>query len=180
MNLGELPLLDTSQATLLMKNDLLRIERNALSLNHEVEHAVQFLPPSPSNEYISSLYSRALRISEELVQLKERAIQSFISVLGIHSFGDVLDGRLGHSELAASYPWANIFGGTMIVKLLGDIYDNLNAIRSNASQVRDKSVSWNPPSSFERSTHKYWIEPQNILNVMLKCAQEVPILVYGT
>lgn len=178
--LEELPRIDIPQATLLMKNDLLRIERDALALNHEVEYAIQFLTPSATSEYISRLHSHASKISKELVQLKERAIQTSISLLGIQSSNrDLLAGHLWNSELAASYPWVNIFGGTMLVKLLGDIYDNLNAITSNASQVRDKNVSWNPPSSFERSTHKYWVEPQSILDVMLKCTEEVPVLVYG-
>ena len=176
-NLKELPPLDIDQTSLLMKNDLLRIERDALALNHEVEHAIQFLSSSATVEYISLLQSRASRICNALLQLKGHAIQSSISLLGLHS--DHEHRSLWESELAASYPWANIFGGTMLVKLLGDIYDNLNAMANNASQVRDKTVSWNPPSSFERSTHKYWVEPQNILDVMLMCAKEVPILVYG-
>ena len=44
---------------------------------------------------------------------------------------------------------------------------------------KDKGAEWVAPASFERITTKYWVKDESIPEVLLKCACELPILVYG-
>jgi len=41
------------------------------------------------------------------------------------------------------------------------------------------SPLWVAPSSFKRSTTKYWVEDENLTKLMMICAFEAPLLVYG-
>lgn len=70
-----------------------------------------------------------------------------------------------------------ISGGTNIVVLLSDI---LSVIRSIESKDQSSEDKWVAPSSFERSTHKYWVDETYLTDVMLSCVTEVPMLIYGT
>lgn len=75
-----------------------------------------------------------------------------------------------------------INGGTRIVTILSSVHELLSTALSKSNNDNDssnKAASWIPPSSFERSTHKYWVSSNNLSEVMLKCIEEVPILMYG-
>jgi hypothetical protein len=71
-----------------------------------------------------------------------------------------------------------INGGTRIVTILSSVYELLSVL-SKSNSNDNKAASWIPPSSFERSTHKYWVPSNNLSEVMLKCIEEVPLLMYG-
>lgn len=51
------------------------------------------------------------------------------------------------------------------------------SLRSNTSGEGD--TLWQAPSSFQRSTTKYWIKDENLTELMLTCTEEAPLLVYG-
>ena len=40
-------------------------------------------------------------------------------------------------------------------------------------------VEWEPPSSFERKTTKYWVEPRDVMRLKLAVARHLPVLVYN-
>jgi len=174
-----------AQATTPIQHQLLQIEREALTLYQKVlENTVS---SSPAKQDIDSLRSCAISLSDELLELKQRAMQSAESLLKCAADADESSIQSNHpyafqtyaSSKLSTYPMPYIFGGTAVVLLLGDIHVILNNASSNAPEARDKQLTWVPPSSFERCTHKYWVESQNVIDVMLKCVTEVPVLVFG-
>jgi len=173
-----------AQATTPIQHQLLQIEREALALYRRVEITAS---SSPAKQDINSLRSCAIKLSDDILELKQRAMQSAELLLKCAADADHESSiqsnpyafRTYASSKLSTYPMPYIFGGTVVVLLLGDIHEILNNTSSNAPEARDKQLTWVPPSSFERSTHKYWVESQNILDVMLKCVTEVPVLVFG-
>jgi len=140
----------------------------------------------PAKQDIDSLRSCAIALSDELLELKQRAMQSSESLLKCAADADMSSiqsnpyaFRTYAISKLSTYPMSYIFGGTAVVLLMGDIHDILKNASSNAPETRDEQVTWVPPSSFERCTHKYWVESQNVIDVMLKCVTEVPVLVFG-
>ena len=122
--------------------------------------------PQDINVHIDS----ANYLSHEMLQLKDLAVRKAQEISDCNR----QDGRTLNSVLSSS-PWDYIIGGTNAVTTLSDVYSALDA---NATR-HGKNASWVPPSNFERSTHKYWVEPSCISDVMMKCASEVPLLIYG-
>lgn len=43
----------------------------------------------------------------------------------------------------------------------------------------DAGVEWDPPSSFERKTTKYWVDPRDVVRLKLAVAKHLPVLVYN-
>ena len=172
-----------AQATTPIQHQLLQIEREALTLYQKAENTVS---SSPAKKDIDSLRSCAITLSDDLLELKQRAMQSAESLLKCAADADessIQPNPYAFQTYASSklstYPMPYIFGGTVVVLLLGDIHVILNNASSNAPEARDRQLTWVPPSSFERCTHKYWVESQNVIDVMLKCVAEVPVLVFG-
>eukprot|EP00977_Amphora_coffeiformis_P024034 scaffold14974_cov195-Amphora_coffeaeformis.AAC.41 len=70
---------------------------------------------------------------------------------------------------------------SVLVIVASDIY---TAIRTAEKKLNDKTAGeedgvWKAPSSFQRSTTKYWVKEEQLTNLMLTCAGEAPLLVYG-
>eukprot|EP00978_Attheya_sp_CCMP212_P011151 scaffold27313_cov50-Attheya_sp.AAC.1 len=71
-----------------------------------------------------------------------------------------------------------------LVCVMSDIYHALRhaeeQIKNNANGGGDDDAPlWQSPSSFQRATTKYWVKDQNLTNLMMTCAIEAPLLVYG-
>eukprot|EP00550_Attheya_septentrionalis_P003868 CAMPEP_0198284942 /NCGR_PEP_ID=MMETSP1449-20131203/4299_1 /TAXON_ID=420275 /ORGANISM="Attheya septentrionalis, Strain CCMP2084" /LENGTH=1003 /DNA_ID=CAMNT_0043982167 /DNA_START=46 /DNA_END=3057 /DNA_ORIENTATION=- len=73
-----------------------------------------------------------------------------------------------------------------LVCIMSDIYHALrhaeeqieNNANANAGDDGDAPL-WQSPSSFQRATTKYWVKDQNLTKLMMTCAIEAPLLVYG-
>ena len=69
-----------------------------------------------------------------------------------------------------------------LVCIISDIY---NALRQAEEMIVNQSNSsggedmWQAPSSFQRATTKYWVKDENLTKLMMACASEAPLLVYG-
>mmetsp|Transcript_25238 Transcript_25238/g.44797 ORF Transcript_25238/g.44797 Transcript_25238/m.44797 type:complete len:991 (+) Transcript_25238:328-3300(+) len=77
------------------------------------------------------------------------------------------------------------FGNTVLhsalVCVVSDIYDAIRSAQDtlcNKGSGKDPQL-WKAPSSFERSTTKYWVKNEDITRLLLACAAEAPLLVYG-
>eukprot|EP00978_Attheya_sp_CCMP212_P035883 scaffold158769_cov59-Attheya_sp.AAC.1 len=71
-----------------------------------------------------------------------------------------------------------------LVCIISDIYHALRhaeeQIKNNANGGGDGDAPlWQSPSSFQRDTTKYWVKDQNLTKLMMTCAMEAPLLVYG-
>jgi SPX domain protein involved in polyphosphate accumulation/uncharacterized membrane protein YidH (DUF202 family) len=60
--------------------------------------------------------------------------------------------------------------------VFSDIYATLHAAETKQQVTDDK---WVAPSSFERTTIKYWVEEDNLAEVLLLASAKAPLLVYG-
>jgi SPX domain protein involved in polyphosphate accumulation/uncharacterized membrane protein YidH (DUF202 family) len=60
--------------------------------------------------------------------------------------------------------------------VFSDIYATLHAAETKQQVTDDK---WVAPSSFERTTIKYWVEEDNLAEVLLLASANAPLLVYG-
>ena len=91
------------------------------------------------------------------------------------------DGALGTSclshlrQVSRSSPWKPCVNPN-IFTVLSDVY---KVIRTLERQLEHKNEVWEAPSSFVRSTSKYWIKNDNLSQVLLTSLQEVPLLIYG-
>lgn len=63
-----------------------------------------------------------------------------------------------------------------IVKILSDIFSLIREIEEDGKEEEDK---WIAPTSLERVTTKYWVKEEDLPEVLLKSAIELPVLVYG-
>lgn len=68
-----------------------------------------------------------------------------------------------------------------LVCVISDIY---NALRQAEENILNQGNSggpsvWQAPSSFQRATTKYWVKDENLTRLMMVCAKEAPLLVYG-
>ncbi len=150
-----------------LKKKLVSIETKAQTLYDTIKTNSQNNMPQDVNVHIDS----ANCLSHEMLHLKDLAVRKAQEISDCNR----QDGCTSLNSVLSSSPWDYIIGGTSVVMTLSDIY---SALDSNAFR-RSQNASWVPPSNFERSTHKYWVEPSCISDVMMKCASEVPLLVYG-
>eukprot|EP00980_Cylindrotheca_fusiformis_P025958 scaffold14992_cov64-Cylindrotheca_fusiformis.AAC.1 len=70
------------------------------------------------------------------------------------------------------HPW-NAANSTLAV-VLSDIFQGIRMLE--ADDKRDSEGKWEAPSSFERSTTKYWVESSKLTDLLYTCIQEVPLL----
>jgi len=73
-------------------------------------------------------------------------------------------------------PWTDTGSSGYIVKLLSDIFSLIREIEEDADK---KDGTWVAPQTFERVTTKYWVKEEDLPEVLLKSASELPLLVYG-
>lgn len=83
------------------------------------------------------------------------------------------------SSVSKHLPKVTLDSGLVCVH--SDLY---NAIRNAEESLRSNTPGegdalWQAPSSFQRSTTKYWIKDENLTELMLTCTEEAPLLVYG-
>jgi len=79
-------------------------------------------------------------------------------------------------------PWAYETGSMNAVTMLNDIYEIIRNCESCiTSDVNKNSLdgAWVPPSTFERTTFKYWVDDSNLAELMLELVSVLPLLVYG-
>lgn len=95
--------------------------------------------------------------------------------------GSKADREIGTSSMVflkrklAYPPWVEGPNSALVV-VLSDIYED---IRKAEAASKAKDSKWVAPSSFERSTTKYWIEQDKLTELLLAAVTEAPLLVYG-
>lgn len=61
---------------------------------------------------------------------------------------------------------------------ISDFYYHINNYNVN-NNMDDTKPIWNPPSSFERNTKKYWIKNSDLLKFKFHISKYIPVLVFG-
>jgi SPX domain protein involved in polyphosphate accumulation/uncharacterized membrane protein YidH (DUF202 family) len=79
-------------------------------------------------------------------------------------------------------PWIEGPNSALVV-VLSDIYEEIRKAEAHlitaTSAATGNDDKWVAPSSFERSTTKYWIEEDKLTELLLAAVAETPLLVYG-
>ena len=70
---------------------------------------------------------------------------------------------------------------SILVVVVSDIYATIRKAETKlkTNGAGSDTAVWEAPSSFQRNTTKYWIKEEELTKVMLTCAAEAPLLVYG-
>ena len=125
-----------------------------------------------SRNEIEAFKSRADKIQARLVSLKDFTVSSMHALFS-RSNEDLQSYSL---HKATGFPFATVMGGTQVIPLLSEVFFKIKCLSHNDPTKPSKLKEWVPSSIFDRSTHKYWIQEANLVEVMLLCLREVPLL----
>lgn len=130
-----------------------------------------------SKEKISLLLDAAKEYTDVRCKATEDLVQKCQGVI-LHA-AEYADKKLNTSLTSSSQqvftclePWKD---GSSIVVVLSDVYEEA---RINQADQNLRS-EWVAPSSFQRSTTKYWVKNEQINQVLFAAVAETPLLVYG-
>ena len=81
-------------------------------------------------------------------------------------------------------PWSTCHtGGSVAVGVVSDVHRAIRAMTTTTTTSHtneNNKTTWSAPKTFVRETHKYWVTaPHRLEEVLLACAGELPLLVYG-
>ena len=65
---------------------------------------------------------------------------------------------------------------TSLIEILSDLYE---AIRNAEKAEKAEHKTWEAPTTFERTTSKYWVEEDKLPALLMVAATEAPLMVYG-
>ncbi len=70
---------------------------------------------------------------------------------------------------------------SVLVVVLSDVYATIRTAETKlkTNGAGNEAAVWEAPSSFQRTTTKYWVKEGELTKLMLTCAAEAPLLVYG-
>ena len=94
------------------------------------------------------------------------------------------DEKLGEAVNCSSLVHEKMPKAHLNSSLVCVISDIFNALRQAEEKIVNQNNAggdslWEAPSSFKRSTTKYWVKDENLTKLMMICAMEAPLLVYG-
>ena len=75
-------------------------------------------------------------------------------------------------------PWKSGPNSSALIVVLSDIFKEIRNAEAQKDD-QDKDAVWCAPDSFERKTVKYWVEEDQLTNLLLAAVSEAPLLVYG-
>jgi len=156
--------------------------KDADGLSRRKEHGK--LSGSDLSQQIDSLRTQAQYLQTKTLKIIQEATKNQTE---LHRIALRADARL-HTSCAddasrefSKEPWTDKGSAGHIVKLLSDIFTLIRKIEHDDDN-EDKNKNndeWVAPTSFERVTTKYWVREEDIPEVLLKSASELPVLVYG-
>lgn len=159
------------------------LEFSAKALLTNVEASLGNDDAADNNKTLGELISSWRYKTEELVDAC-RKLQEFCNHNKeiLEEIGTYADEKLhlgcvsGLRRRFANAPWKNGPNSALIV-VLSDIYSVLRAAeeRGNTSG----NAEWVAPTCFERSTTKYWVQEEQLTDLLLAAVGEAPLLVYG-
>lgn len=133
----------------------------------EVAHEI-----AKSRKLASTLLDKTLRVKANKTKNEKEILRIALQA----------DSKLGTScvyeaeRQLEKEPWTDKVSAGHIVKILSDIFSFIRDIEDDGKGKGDK---WVAPTSFERVTTKYWVKEEDLPEVLLKSAIELPVLVYG-
>lgn len=146
-------------------------------------HAIATTEPIRPDAYdtVSELKLATRNAVENCITLQDFVTRNR-EVLWNHAIS--ADEKLGHSKRYSSLVheiMPKVHLNSSLVCVVSDLF---HAIRQAEEKILNKNNAgdetlWQAPSSFQRSTTKYWVKDENLTKLMMVCAMEAPLLVYG-
>jgi len=137
------------------------------------------LSESSIDREVAALRKQARALQVQTLQVMKETTKNQKELNRIAMLADSKLGTSTVDELSREFvkePWTDQGSSGHIVKLLSDIFSLIREIEENA---KNKDGKWVAPQSFERVTKKYWVLDDDLPEVLLKSASELPLLVYG-
>lgn len=166
------------QAQALLKNVTGEVEADSRSglLDNNMKARQQVM--------IAEFNTQAQEISEAVLRTSSNAAHKATE---LHSLAKKLSLQTNESNVSGNVdsrlsikPWtACAGGGGAVLILLNDIYHGIRRLAAGSWEAKVDRVVWVAPKTFERATHKYWVEEEHLAELMLACVKHVPLLVYG-
>jgi SPX domain protein involved in polyphosphate accumulation len=157
------------------------LEFSAKTLLTSAEVALELGCFGTEEETIHCLRFRAEHLADHCVKLQQFVTENKSKLLNV---AREADSKLRTACMGLlDRQFANTGNNSSLVCVMSDVYDTIRAIeekqRNSGSGRGEPSSVWKAPSSFERSTTKYWVEDRHLTQLLLACAAEAPLLVYG-
>lgn len=154
---------DLKRAASFITQEQLKLERRARDLLKEILDFSKQLTTTERETKLADFLEQTQDIAKASLEVKRFALE--------------IDRDEQATSRLSKTPWSYITGGTKIITILSDAYDLLRSIQKDGGS--SNCTQWVAPSSFERYTHKYWVNEDYLSDLMLSCVTEVPMLVYG-
>jgi len=194
-----------SRLTMLLEQQQSNLEFTAKSLLMNVESATQRLTQNHGNSsndnvddevstsmdstfeasrQIKEWRAKADALVQQCLTLQHFAIHNRSTLQQVATYADL---QLQTSNYTTSWkrrstvaPWKTGPNSSLVV-VLSDIYQVLRLAEENLSEPRSSSGDdrWVAPGSFMRKTVKYWVEDDQLTELLLAAVKEAPLLVYG-
>ena len=147
----------------------------ALAAKDVEQHNIQGLTAELYNEKAT-----IRNITEDTIALQEFVTSSRKILLRVASMAD---GHLGFPDSAVDMVQdaVKVSLNSALICVISDIY---NSLRQTEEKIVNRSngggeAMWEAPSSFKRTTTKYWVKDECLTKLMIVCSREAPLLVYG-
>jgi SPX domain protein involved in polyphosphate accumulation len=133
-----------------------------------------------SSTVTGNLRIRAAKLAEDSTELANFVAQVAAK---LREVAQDADARLGTCCLPAferttrSYPWKQGCASSMII-LLSDVYESIRAAEASERSPFGEDA-WVAPTTFERSTTKFWVDEGKLDDLLVAAVSEAPLLVYG-
>jgi SPX domain protein involved in polyphosphate accumulation len=136
------------------------------------------------HDKIHSLTQQMEEFVENCLELQNRVTKSRMALLGV---AQKADNQLQTTQctqlLKSSFPSTL---NSVLVVVASDIYaticsaeKKLNEQTTTSGGSGEDDGVWKAPSSFQRTTTKYYVKEEQLTKLLLTCAGEAPLLVYG-
>lgn len=147
------------------------------SLNQEVSRVVNVVDQlQESMEQFGKSLLRRSQSGQNLDEIKRSTNKLVEDIIILQDFLTLnlskLKSRLPAKGKSISQQGLQEQLNTSLACVVSDIYSSIKSAGA-------ANTVWQAPSSFERSTTKYWVKDENLTNLLVTCAQEAPLLVYG-
>jgi len=150
------------------------------------------VPVQESYATVQDLKRSTRKIVEDCLALQDfytqcRAILSESAFSADETFGRRQQQQVDNCSSLVHQAMPKAHLNSSLVCVVSDIYHALRKaeeqiilLQNNSNAGGDgDSPLWQAPSSFQRVTTKYWVSDQNLTKLMIVCAMEAPLLVYG-
>jgi SPX domain protein involved in polyphosphate accumulation len=138
---------------------------------------------SEAHASLQDLKQSTRRMVDDCVALQEFYSQNRKSLMQVATKADIEfspSGKFVESLETSYHPLlSKAHLNSSLVCVISDTFDALRQTHHKILHGDGENALWQAPSSFQRNTTKYWVPHESLTKLMMICAAEAPLLVYG-